>query len=101
MHDKRVVELPDCGEKVNIALFDMPSVRIVPEAQEELGTLVEAPEFGVPLPVIVIPIFVGTVMPLVHVQDPDGIWITSPSAAVCVGPLMIALTALCEHEAAV
>src|SRR5262249_7397738 len=50
---------------------------------------------------MVMPIPLGTVMPPVHVHDPEGIWIVSPSTAVCVGPLMTALTSLRLHDAAV
>lgn len=48
------------------------------------------PVFGVPLPVSVIPTDMES--PLVHVQVPDGITIVSPASAVCVGPLITALT---------
>jgi len=50
---------------------------------------------------MVIPMPLGTVMPELQGQEPEGIWITSPSMAVCVGPLMTALTSLWLHEAAV
>jgi hypothetical protein len=77
MHDRRVVELPYSGEKVKSAALDCPSVMIVPfgAAQEEPGIQVDAPELvPVPeLPMIVMPMFEGTVTPLVHVQAPAGI----------------------------
>jgi len=60
--------------------------------QEALAPVVAAVEFGVPVPVIVIPMPGGTTMPLVHVQDPAGMMMVSPLTATRVGPLMTALT---------
>ena len=68
-----------------------PPVRMVltVPAPELLGLL-----FGVPLPMIDIPIPLGTVTPPVQVQDPAGILMVSPSTALCVGPLITAFTSL-------
>ena len=57
--------------------------------------------FGVPLPMIDIPIPLRTLMTLVQVQEPAGMMIVSPSTATCVGPLMTLLTSLCAQVAAV
>ncbi len=53
-----------------------------------------ASELGVPLPWMVMPIPLGTVIPDDQVHDPAGIFIVSPSTATCVGPLMTAFTLL-------
>src|SRR5882724_5793170 len=76
---------------------------VVPLPQEDDGTVMPDVELGVPLPAIVMPIFDGTVMPVevVQVQEPEGIWMISPSTAVCVGPLMTASTSAREQVAAV
>jgi hypothetical protein len=50
---------------------------------------------------IEMPIPAGTVIPAVQVQVPAGILIVSPSAAVCVGPLITAFTSLWLQLAAV
>jgi hypothetical protein len=78
-----------------------PEIVMVVPLHEELAPVVEGVEFGVPAPTIEIPMLPGTVIPVVQVHDPEGILIMSPSTAVCVGPLMIALTALWLQEAAV
>jgi hypothetical protein len=67
---------------------------------EALAPVVVGVEFGVPLPIIVIPILLGTVIPLCHVQRPAGIWMVSPFTAVWSGPLITALTSDSWHEAA-
>src|SRR5579859_3881441 len=59
------------------------------------------PVFGVPEPMMEIPIPLGTVIPLVHAHEPAGIWIVSPSTALCMGPLMTAFTFDWLQEAAV
>jgi hypothetical protein len=75
-----------------------PPVRTVftVPAPKVLGLL-----FGVPLPMIEIPIPARTVTPVVQVQDPAGMMIVSPSTATWVGPLMTLFTSLCEQETAV
>jgi len=78
-----------------------PEIVMVVPLHEELAPVVEAAELGVPAPTIEIPMLLGTVIPVVQVHDPAGILIVSPSTAVCVGPLITALTALWLHEAAV
>jgi hypothetical protein len=60
--------------------------------QDELAPVVAGVLFGEPLPIIVIPMPPGTVIPPVHVQVPAGMFMVSPSTAVCVGPLMTAFT---------
>jgi hypothetical protein len=55
---------------------------IVVSVHEAAAPKVLGELFGVPLPLIVMPILAGMVMPEVHVQEPAGIWITSPSTAV-------------------
>jgi hypothetical protein len=67
---------------------------------ELLAPVVEGLEFGVPLPMIVIPILLGTAIPLAHVQTPGGSWMVSPFAAVWSGPLITALTSLSWHVSA-
>ena len=92
MHEIRDVELPYCGDILKAtAPFN---VSVVPLAQEDEGAEVLEPEFGVPLPVIVMPICDGTTIPVVQVHVPAGMLIVSPSTATCVGPLMTALTLL-------
>lgn len=90
IQERRVVELPYCGVKANALVVAVGArVRVVSLAQDEDGAAVLDPEFGVPAPVIVMPIFDGTVIPLVQVHEPDGIWITSPSTAVCAPPTQV------------
>lgn len=67
---------------------------------EESEPNVDGLDDGVPLPLIVIPTLL-IVTPEDHVQEPEGIWITSPSTAVCVGPLITAFTAAWLQDAAV
>jgi hypothetical protein len=100
MQDNRVVELPYCGLNENIEPLDISAVRTV-FVHEELAPLVDGLEFGVPLPEIVMPILLGTTIPEVQVQEPDGILMVSPSTAICIGPLITAFTSLWLHEAAV
>jgi hypothetical protein len=72
-----------------------PPVRssvIAVAVHDEDAPVVLAPLTGVPLPRMEMPIPIGTVIPEVHVHDPAGILITSPSTATCVGPLMSAFT---------
>jgi hypothetical protein len=89
----REVELPNVGLIRKIAFPPALSVIVVAvqdaEAPVVLGVL-----FGVPLPMIVIPIPLGTVIPAVQVHVPAGILIVSPLTAVCVGPLITAFTSL-------
>jgi hypothetical protein len=74
---------------------------MVVSLHEELAPVVEAVELGMPAPTIEIPMPCGTVRPVVHVHDPDGMLTTSPSTAVCIGPLMTAFTSLWLQEWAV
>jgi hypothetical protein len=97
MHDSRDVELPYVGY---IRKPFAPVKVIVVALHDADAPVVAAALFGVPLPLIVMPMLGGTVMPVVHVHDPEGIWIVSPSTAVCIGPLMIAFTSLQLHDAA-
>ena len=60
--------------------------------QDELAPIVAGVLFGEPLPIIVMPMPPGTLIPPVHVQVPAGMFMVSPSTAVCVGPLMTAFT---------
>ena len=78
-----------------------PFIVMFVAVQEAEAVKVAAVELGVPEPMIVIPMLLGTTIPLAQVQDPDGILMMSPSTAVCVGPLMIALTSTWLQEAAV
>jgi len=91
MQEIRVVEFPKLGRAVNTVI---PETVIDVAPQDALGPNVEAVAFGVPVPVIVIPMLLGMVMPglVDQVHDPAGITMISPSTAVCVGPLMTALT---------
>src|ERR1700740_1146807 len=61
---------------------------------------VPVPVFGVPAPMTEMPT-PEILTPEVQVQDPDGILIVSPFTALCVGPLMTALTSLWLQDAAV
>jgi hypothetical protein len=61
---------------------------------------VPPPVLGVPVPVMSIPT-PEIVIPVVHVHDPGGMMIVSPFTAVCVGPLMTALTSDWLHVLAV
>jgi hypothetical protein len=97
IHESREREFPYVGEnRKGFTLFTV----IVVALHDAEAPVVEAVLFGVPLPLIVMAMLWGTVMPLVHVQEPEGIWIVSPSTAVCVGPLMTAFTSLQLHDAA-
>ncbi|MGP8186137.1 MAG: hypothetical protein ACLQKY_08690 [Terracidiphilus sp.] len=75
MQEIRLVELPHTGDIENIAFPEMLSVKFVPVAQVLDAPKVEAPDCAPPpeFPMIVIPIPLGTVIPLAHVQVPDGI----------------------------
>ena len=92
MQESRVVEFPYAGVIRN-ALMPPETVMLV-AVQEELAPVVDEPEFGVPSPMMVIPMPLGTVSPVLQVQEPDGILITSPLTALCVGPLMTAFTSV-------
>jgi hypothetical protein len=61
------------------------------ELPVKLTVIVVLPD---PAPMMEMPILLGTVTPLVQVQEPDGMLMMSPSTAACVGPLMTAFTAL-------
>jgi hypothetical protein len=107
MQESRIVALPYVGVAWKAV---MPPVRVivVPLEQDELAPVVEEVELGVPLPRIATPMPLGTVRPLVQVQEPEGILIMSPFTAVCVlgvhvpDPLLMhALTSLKLQEAAV
>src|SRR6202035_680425 len=54
-----------------------------------------------PAPMMEMPIPLGTVIPLVQVQEPAGILMVSPLTAVCLGPLIIAFTSDRLQDAAV
>jgi len=100
MQESRVVEFPNVGV-ARKAVTPLAKVMLVC-VQAELAPVLLAPDWGVPLPIIVMPIWLGTIMPaLDQVQAPLGMLMTSPSTAVCVGPLMTAFTSLWLHEAAV
>jgi hypothetical protein len=70
--DKRVVEFPYSGEKESMLLEETAQLIIVP-VHEELAAVVLAVLFGAPVPTMVIPIWLGTVMPVVQLQEPAGI----------------------------
>jgi hypothetical protein len=90
MQEMRDVEFPNCGAILKPTT--LAKVMLVP-LHEALGPNVAAVELGVPVPVIVMPIPDGTVMPLAHVVgEHGGMMMMSPSTAVCVGPLITALT---------
>jgi hypothetical protein len=95
----RVVAFPYAGVGRN-AVMPSDTVMLV-AVQEELAPVVEEPELAVPLPMMVIPMLLGNVIPLVQVQVPDGILIKSPLTAACVGPLMTAFTSIWLQDAAV
>src|ERR1700722_9313162 len=99
MQDKRKVEAPALGEPWN-AVPAFMSVRAVLLHEAE-APVVLGVAFGVPLPMIEIPIPAGTVSPFIHVQEPAGMLMMSPSSATCVGPLTTALTSDWLQEAAV
>jgi len=92
IQETRDVELPYSGDILIKLPDESSSVITVPIAQEELAPVVVAVELGVPLPMIVIPILLGTVIPVVQVHEPLGILMVSPLIAVCVGPLITAFT---------
>jgi len=79
MEERRESEFPYCGLKVNSDPLEMLSVIVV---------------FDDPAPMIEMPIFNGTLTPVVQVHDPAGTLIVSPSTAVWTGPLMTAFTSL-------
>jgi len=68
---------------------------------DALAVFVLGVEFGVPAPIMVMPIPLGTEIPFVQVQEPAGILMMSPLPAVCVGPLMTAFTSDRLQDAAV
>ena len=96
MQEIRVVAAPKTGVKENIGAFAVGvAVYVISVAlQEELAPLVDGLESGAPLPIIVIPILLGTAIPVAHVQRPGGSWMVSPLTAVWSGPLITALTSL-------
>lgn len=100
MHERRVNDAVDLGVILNIVIVP-ERVMFVPVAQDALAPVVPAVEFGVPLPMMLIPIPDGTVIPEVQEQVPDGILIVSPLTALWVGPLMTAFTSASWQEAAV
>jgi hypothetical protein len=99
MQEMRDKEELVVGRSRKTLLFELSVMTVA--VQEEDAPVVLALLLGVPLPMMVIPTPLGTVMPDVHVQEPDGIWITSPLTAVCVGPLMTAFTSLWLQDLAV
>jgi hypothetical protein len=91
MHEMRVSEAVAPGRAANMLLT--PLARVIAVAvQDAEAPLVLGVPLGVPLPIIVMPSPTGMVIPEVHVHEPAGMLITSPSTAVCVGPLMTAFT---------
>ena len=78
-----MVEAPELGLAINA----VTPVRVIAVLLHEADAPVTLGlELGVPLPCMVIPIPAGTVMFAVHVQEPGGMMMVSPLAAVCVGP---------------
>src|ERR1700690_4097000 len=95
MQDRRVVEFPYCGEKEKAVKLPA-SVIVVFAAQEADGAVVVASEFGVPFPVMVMPMFDGTTMPEDHAHVPAGMLMISPSTAVCEPPTHVPPLALIQ-----
>jgi hypothetical protein len=98
MQEMRDVEELKVGRSRKRLLFELSVITVAVhdvEAPVVLGVL-----FGVPIPRMEMPIPLGTVIPEVHTHVPAGMVITSPSTAVCLGPLMIALTSLQLQDAA-
>ena len=92
MQDRRVVELPNCGENA-IRNVDDPALSTITVAwQEAAAPVLPDPGLGVPEPISVKPTLLGGMRFEVHMQVPAGMLITSPSTTVCVGPLITALT---------
>jgi hypothetical protein len=91
MQEIRIVELPYRGDAEIMLWPEVVHVIVVFE-QDELAPVTLASSLGVPLPMIDIPLPERTVMPVDQLQEPAGIWMASPSTAVCVGPLMTAFT---------
>src|ERR1700733_5806688 len=91
IQERRLVELPKAGA-IRKAIMPLVTVIVVSLAQDEEAPTVVGSELGVPFPVMVIPMPLGTLMPEAQVQFPEGMLMVSPSLAVCVGPLMTAFT---------
>jgi Mn2+/Fe2+ NRAMP family transporter len=89
MQDNLIVELPKVGANPNI-LYAVDAVYVIEVClQDADASIISGVLLGVPVPVIVIPLLLGTEIPPVQVQEPAGIIIVSPSAATCTGPLTI------------
>jgi hypothetical protein len=73
MHESRVVELPYRGLNDNMLAGPVVQVITVPAAQDEEAPVEAGVEFGVPLPWMVMPILLRTVIPVVQAQFPGGI----------------------------
>jgi hypothetical protein len=100
MHEMWDMAFPTEGVMENMDPEERSSVRTV-LLHDEPAPVVPGSELGVPLPTIEIPMPLGTTMPEVHVQDPAGTLIVSPSTALCVGPFITAFTSCWRQEAAV
>jgi hypothetical protein len=101
MHEMRDSELPEVGCSKNMLPPEVRSSVMTVAVQDEDAPVVLAPLCGVPVPLMVMPMPLGTVTPVVQVHVPEGRLIVSPLTAVCVGPLITAFTALWLQEAAV
>jgi hypothetical protein len=69
--------------------------------QEEDAPETEGATLGVPVPRMVMPIPAGMTIPALQVHIPAGIWMISPSTAVCMGPFTSVFTSGWLHVAAV
>ena len=97
IQETREVEFPKVGD-IDIKPAD---VEMAVAAHEVGAPSVPGEPLGAPLPVIVMPMLEGTIIPVVQVHEPAGMTIVSPLTATCVGPLMTAFTSLRLQEAAV
>lgn len=70
MQESRVVEFPYSGSKVKSVTPPVTVIDVL--VQDEDAPVVPEPDCGVPVPVIVIPMPEGTVIPLDQVQEPEG-----------------------------
>src|SRR5689334_25339494 len=76
MQERRVVEFPYIGV-ARKAVMPLDTVMLVC-VQEELAPVAAGPDWGVPVPIIVMPMWLGTVIPVVdQVQVPLGMLMTS------------------------
>ena len=101
MQEMRVSDELAVGCSRNMLPPDVRLSVIAVAAQDEDAPMVLAALPGVPLPMMLMPMPLGTVTPLVQVHAPAGTLIVSPSTAVWVGPLMTAFTLLRPQSAAV